>query len=375
MFEYLYIIWLAFTPYTLFLLLGIWRVRRSSRPLRNDPVRFIVQITTNGKAPSSVRKIIEALRGYNLSFPYETWTVTEEYDANEYRSDITLRVPRGYTTPNGSRAKARALCYARSVRINKGLVGEDTKLLLLDDDSIPSREYMEDSYHSEFDIGQGIIAPRIEYGASLLASIRDNTRTSDCIALCSYFNAHGNARIVHGEGLMVRSNVEVEVGWDFGQCLAEDLVFGRRATRKFRFGFINAFIEIAPPRTWGDFLVQRRRWLWGMITAFPLLDLSERFFLLGRSLTTTFFGLVSWPLIFYDLFFHIQVAPIIRWLFIVNTAAFVAYELVGNWYNTHRLKRLAEHLVLLYPAALLEAVSTVFALLTRPKGFDVIRKS
>lgn len=375
MIEYLYIIWLAFTPYTVFLLFGILRVRRSLRPLRNDPTKFIVQITTNGNAPSSVARIIETLRSYELNFPYQSWVITEDYDLTEYDSDVTLRVPHGYTTPKGSGAKARALCYARSVRINRGLVGDNTKLLLLDDDSIPSKEYMEDAYHSDFDIAQGIIAPRIDYGKSLLASIRDNTRTSDCIALCSYFNAHGNARIVHGEGLMVRSNVEVAIGWDFGQCLAEDLVFGRRATRKFRFGFINAFIEIAPPRTWRDFLVQRRRWLWGMITAFPLLDTSERFFLLGRSVTTTFFGLVSWPLIFYDLFFHIQVAPMIRWLFIVNTFAFVAYELVGNWYNTHRAKRLAQHFLLLYPAALLEAASTVFALLTRPNGFDVIRKS
>jgi cellulose synthase/poly-beta-1,6-N-acetylglucosamine synthase-like glycosyltransferase len=245
---------------------------------------------------------------------------------------------------------------------------------LLDDDAIPSKTYVEDAFHAEYDIGQGILAPRIDYGTSLLSSVRDNTRTSDCIAICSYFNHHGNARIVHGEGLMVRANVENIIGWDYGNCLAEDLVFGRKATKQFKFGFINAYVEVAPPKTWKDFLVQRRRWLWGMISAMPYLDNSERAFLISRSLTTTFFGLASWPLIFYDVFFHIQVPFFFRLLFLVNTFAFISYELIGNWFNSHNLRRVAQHLLVLYPAALLEAVSTIYGLFTRPKSFEVIRK-
>ncbi len=368
------IVWMIFLPCWIMLIFGVSRMRRPrDESMKNDPSVFIVQITTNGNASDSVNNILGEIAGYGLGFPYRSWVVTEEGDESQYSADRILRVPSDYATSNETRYKARALCYSSDVRSRENLANPETKILLLDDDSLPTKEYTEYAYHCNFDIAQGVIAPRRDYGHSLLPSIQDNARTSDCLAFCSYFNSRGNAMIIHGEGLLVRGHVEEEVGWDFGDCIAEDLVFGRKATKKFSFGFIPEFIEIVPPKSVRDFMIQRRRWFWGHISAFKHLDLAQRVFIAVRY-AAAFLGAVSYYFVIYDLLTHIDFDALPRLFFIVNSLGWMAYYAIGSYYNTGNMMEVLKAVVLAFPAAYLESCALFFSLFTKPKGFEVIAK-
>lgn len=366
--------WLVFFPYWLMLLLGLRRVFMAQRKvLKNDPKHFIIQITTLGKAHESVNDIIHEIRNYKIDFNYEIWVVTEEGDKKSYPADKVLRVPKSYKTKNNSKYKTRALCYSKDAREKLGLVGNDVKILFLDDDSLPSQKYMSSAFHANYDIAQGIISVKRNYGVSILPSIQDSIRTSDCIAFCSFFNSRGNARIIHGEGLMVRASVEQSIGWDFGDCLAEDLVFGRRATKKFQFGLIPEFVAIAPPKSIHDFLKQRRRWFWGQIRALHLVDRSQRYFIIMRY-TTAILGVISYFFVFLDQIVNFEFSSFLRSLFMLNTVGWVLYYALGNFLNLRSFKWMLLTILLAFPAGFIELIALGFSIFSRPSGFDVIEK-
>ena len=372
------LVWLPFYFNILLLCWGLWLTRRldpDPSKVHNDPKRFIVQICSSGKAPKSVNSILETVRSYHLEFPLETWVVAEEYDTNHYGADRVVKVPSGFVTPNRTGAKARALEYARRVRISEGTEDEGTKILFLDDDSYPDRGYLEYAYHTPVEIAHGYVRTDRMYGTNIITSIADNFRVVDCIATCPTFATLGSPKLIHGEGLVARGNVEREVTWDHGGAASwgEDLMFGTKASHRFTYGFIPHSIHIASPFSVGDLYRQRRRWLWGSLKSLPHLSRSERSFIVARlycgfmavpSIVLSVYGALvgaKWPL-------PLQVA------FSLGTVAFVGYYALGAWLNTHKPKRVAQTMVLFWAAAMIEAPVLLYSLLRRPKTFEVIRK-
>ncbi len=364
-------IWISSTIYTFLFSLGILRFmkrRRSNKIGTGSPDNFIIQITTKGSAADSVLRIVRQLRGYNLPFPYQIWVVGEEYDHFPYPVDRILRVPASYKTPHGTRFKARALCYAREVRMNEGVENYGTKLLLLDDDTVPTRGYITYAYRCSYEVAQGVLSARRDYGKNLLASIADSIRTADCLAFCLHFNSAGDARLVHGDGLLVRGNVENEIGWDFGYCLSEDLIFGRRATRRFSFGFIPDYVEIAPAKNLKDFFFQRRRWIWGTLMALRDLDNSERIFILARYFLGGL-GVMSAYLAISAQLFNLSFLSLFSIYILMSP-----YYVLGNWFSLHKLREAAKAFLLMLPASTLDVASLILTFILRPTGYDVIRK-
>ncbi len=372
------VMWLPF--YFNIILLG-WGMYVSSRlntdysRLKNDPERFIIQVCTNGRAPVSVNSILDSVRSFKLRFPHETWVVIEEYDTNEYDADRVVRVPAGFTTPSGAGAKARALEFAREVRISEGIENEKTKILFLDDDSFPERGYLEYAFHSTVDIAHGYIRTDRKYGTNVLTAIADNFRVTDCIATCPTFASIGKPKLIHGEGLVARGNVELEVTWDHGgrASWGEDLMFGTKASHKFRYGFIPYSIHIASPLTVKDLFKQRRRWLWGSFKSLRKLTKTEQTFILAR-LYCGFMALPSIALSAYIAVEGVTLPLPLRIVFSFGTVVFVAYYALGAWLNTHRAKMVVQTLALFWAAAIMEAPVLLYSLVNRPKGFDVIRK-
>ena len=342
---------------------------------KNDPKRFIIQICTNGKAPKSVNSILETVKSYPLEFPYETWVVAESYDKNDYGADRVISVPADFATSNGTGAKARALEYARQVRLREDMEDETTKILFLDDDSMPERDYVEYAYHSSFDIGHGFIRTDRTYGANILTSVADNFRVTDCMATCPTFASNGRPKLIHGEGLLARGNVEREITWDWGGAASwgEDLLFGTKASHKFKYGFIPFSVHISSPFTVGDLYKQRRRWLWGSILSLSELTRTEQSFIIAR----LYCGLMAIPsvaLMAYGDVEHIAFPLPFAIVFISGTFSFVAYYLIGCWLNTHQVRKVLQTLALFWLASLMEAPIIFFSILSRPRTFEVIRK-
>ena len=246
-----------------------YRLRFSRAP---DKFRLlIIQVTTTGKEQARVNEIIASIRSYALPMEHQIWVVTEPGHENCYpQADRVLIVPTEFT-PRSQR-KARALEYSCRVRVADGLDQPWVKILYNDDDVLPTKGYVLTAFDADYDVCEGITAPRTEYAtwppSHIVASHADDIRTRTCLIYCSVFQGIlGNPLYVHGEGLTVTGEAERLVTWDW-PGIAEDLTFGQNAAKMgLRWGWFHEHVELTSPWTLREFLVQRRRWLWGNIDA------------------------------------------------------------------------------------------------------------
>jgi hypothetical protein len=222
--------------------------------------KIIIQITTIQNY-NIVNKNIATIRSYDLPIPHEIWVIAEDSSLSRYiGADKILDVPANFKSI--AKYKARALDYSSQVRAKMGITSPDVKILFLDDDSIPSRKYVEKCFTGDYDIMQGIIQPRLNYGTRY--SYVENMRTLACMSVCSVYQSSGHPVWVHGEGMCVKASTEQKIGWNFDLIASEDLVFGHAcATEKMKWGFIWEPIYNTSPWSFKDFFKQRKRWLWG----------------------------------------------------------------------------------------------------------------
>jgi glycosyl transferase family 2 len=274
------------------ILVGVVRARQMSKrtafPL---PRHLIIQITTVGNE-GTVNEIIRRIRAYQLAIPFSIWVVTEPTAEATYEGvDELVVVPKDFRCQ--ASYKARALEYSRHVRVDRRLNDYFVKVLFVDDDGVPTKAYIEKVFSADFDVCEGIPAPRTGYGRFL--SHMDDLRTINCVYMCSVFQGLGRPIHVHGEGLCVRGSAEAQVTWDYRMFASEDLVFGHMAVAKSRsWGFVWEYMEITSPFTWRDFLTQRRRWLWGNIHAIRhVLPLKSSLLLIGLYVYGLFTFVVS----------------------------------------------------------------------------------
>jgi len=380
------------------LVAGHWWVRACFRRDRSRFARLIVQVTTVGKEQERVNEIVEEIRSFKLSMPHEIWVVNEPGHGDEYPSaDRVITAPAEFRAR--SRYKARALEYSRQIRRQLGYNGTDTKIVFLDDDTSPTREYLETAFEADYDVCQGTTAPRVRYGALPLRhfflSHIDDLRFHNCMTYCSATQGILNAPLfVHGEGLTVTGRAEEITTWNYPVFASEDLTFGcNAAARGLSWGYFHEYIELTSPWTWKAYFTQRRRWMWGNLHAIfhrevlPLgaaIRIGLRYFL---SLWTFLASAAAVALILSG---KVEVAS---WWFVLFWCSLVIWlgnYAAGGWVNAGRRERgqSAIHFwanriwqtlaaVLLAP---LTATWTMVALVTtlamgNPRSFEVIEKT
>jgi hypothetical protein len=250
---------------------GLLFFRRRFRENERAFSELIIQITTAGNEQTRVDEIIAQIRGYHLDMPHQIWVVTEPHDEHRYQADATIRVPAGFQCR--ARRKARALEYSRQRRTLMGLDRSDVKIVFNDDDVTLTRAYLETAFRADYDVCEGVITPRNHYSvrpfAHFLTSHADDIRTHACLVYCSVFQGLFRRPVhVHGEGMVTTGAAERIVTWDYDMTASEDLVFGQQAARLgLRWGWFHEYAEITSPWTVRDYMIQRRRWLWGDIHA------------------------------------------------------------------------------------------------------------
>ncbi len=377
-----------FLPWHILLLFGLLRIRnmRKKAGSLHEP-SFLFQITTVGTNPQSTRDVIDSIHESVADVPYTIWVVTEPGDPHTYAGAEKIVVPEEYSTPNGSTDKTRALHYSCTLRRERGLAVPSRWIILLDDDSKMTRSYFNEILKMDPTSvgGQGIISVRNGYGTHLFSSLADNIRPADCVAFCSLFNTRGNPMISHGEGFVVRADVESELGWDFGDVLSEDFLFGRKLARMYpdRFEWLNAAVEAKSPLSTEDFMTQRRRWFWGTWSALSEVQPKVAAFMIFRY-CATFFALFSFPIWILTSFFSISlpIPAFLRYALYFNVLGMFIYYQVGCYFNTKNLPlptRLKYHLLtfgLQYAIFLYEVGAFTKGFLQgKPEQFHVIRKS
>lgn len=191
-----------------------------------------------------------------------------------------LTVPRDYRTPRGTRFKARANHYAHEARMAEGEARDDVWVLHMDDDTavgpdtaLALARFISDEATDRDrprHLAQGVLSFPRELAATRLLWLADAVRPGCDIGMFSAMTGRGSPRMgLHGELLLVRASVEAEIGWDFGpSAIVEDAQFalefcGRHPGRS---GWFTARSYGASPATLRDFLRQRERWSWGLLT-------------------------------------------------------------------------------------------------------------
>ncbi|MGC2484795.1 MAG: glycosyltransferase family 2 protein [Acidimicrobiales bacterium] len=237
---------------------------RRPHPGEGSTTEAIFQITTIGNH-ETVNWITAQIRAYELPFPHQLWIVVEPFTAPGFRgADEVLVVPENFVCQ--ATHKARAQEYSRHIRDARGLERHDVKIVMIDDDTLPTREFFIDAFNADFDVCEGITTPRLGYGRFF--THMDDLRTFSCVVICATFQGCGHPIWVHGEGLTMRGSAEAAVTWDFPIVASEDLVFGQNAVGLgLKWGFLWQYVQLTSPWSWRDFIKQRRRWLWGNIHA------------------------------------------------------------------------------------------------------------
>lgn len=296
--------------------------------------KIIIQITTLDNY-DIVNRNIATIRSYDLCIPYEIWIVTESSLVNRYYgADKILRVSSEFVSK--AKYKARALDYSCKVRESLGINPMNVKILFLDDDTIPSKEYIETCHTADYDVMQGILQPKLNYGT--LYSYVENMRTLACLSVCSIYQSHGHPVWVHGEGICVKASTEQAVGWGFNLVSSEDLVFGHKcAEKKMKWGFILKSFYITSPWTFRDFFKQRKKWLWGNAHAIShLLNWKSKVRLLWFYLTGVSILWISTAATILDLTGNLDFGSLERTLFYfslfiwLGMYGYIGY-LVGRW--------------------------------------------
>jgi Glycosyl transferase family group 2 len=391
----IYAVWLL--PLIELAMLGLgqlhyrWRFRVAPR---GKYTQMIIQITTSGREQTRVSQIVNQVRGYNLAIPHQVWVVTEPGYANEYpMADLVITVPASFSAR--SERKARALEYSRRVRQSMGLSRADVKILYNDDDVALTKAYIERSFQADYDICQGIVAPRTEYGGPplghFLASHADDIRTHACLVYCSVFQGIiGRPLHVHGEGLAVTGETEHIITWDWPAFASEDLVFGQRAAEAgLKWGWFHEYAEGTPPWSLKDFVIQRARWLWGDIHGITHRDVLSRtaavitalkYIVGATSLLLSLAGLylrASGGINGQSPFFDVAKLSVVAWVTVFFACGWVgAGSRVFSRSNDSRLLS-ATVAVLVLPFSLLLTCAGVFIPLIQgnPRTFKVISKT
>jgi len=310
------------------------------------------------------------------------WVVT---DADEtFENCRTISVPTGYFC--NAVHKGRALQYAVDLREKERKNTEDTYIFHLDDESLITKQticsiltYLE---NDPSPISEGlIIYPLKETERLRITHLLDTLRPFCCFECIDFMN-RGSPAYVHGSNLLVRSNIEKEVGWNNGKTIAEDALFAIAAKNKLgskAFGWHGGVIEEKSPYTIKDLIKQRKRWFHGLTQNLKYFSPRDKTTQIIRALIWSS-GFLSGLISILAIVIEQNIPSYLKIVFSATSLLWLLSYQIGAFLNTKYLplaKRLRFHALTLISSPLLgliECSTPILALISRPKTFEVIRK-
>jgi len=378
----------------------------SKENLAQKSVIFV--LPTSGKNIDTVKQSANSVLNwsqlvknmYGLACHLEQWVVCEEkdhlqqtdrYKQIERHGSRIIVVPANYSTSNNTPYKARALQYTLELMKNEGLVGSSTWIYHQDDETMVGEDtilgvmdYVSAARPDNLYAVGIILYPNSWKGTPVRA--QECSRSYDDLRLIYTTKTRGLLAFGHhGSHLLVRSDVEYGIGWDFGNVKAEDWIFGLMLWQKHRpnGSVLKGFAYEKPPFTASDLLKQRRRWLVGAGQVVFRKDIKLRYRL------TALYGILSWlsalpSLLAFTLSIAHPTGGLFQWSgFITGFTWFSMYKYVSNGYSLNRRYIELEgggfgprlHLAASIAVGLfLDSLSPWYALFSRSKGFEVIKK-
>jgi hypothetical protein len=251
------------------------------RRIRNDP-EIIFQITTRSATRTPVVKrgiqsILESCRKveYNrFKISVITDDPTDNSELDGYGCEVVL-VPKSFKT--SAIKKGRALQYALLHRRSQDENKKQIWIYHMDDESFVTTQTILSLLKFIRD-GKGVASegpifyPLKFESANVLTALAESIRPFTCYDCVSQMTNKVVIKTpplhMHGSNLLVRSDVEDNIGWNFGPTLAEDQLFGYLVYEKYgsnSMGWHGGVLLEQPPLNIKDHFMQRRRWVLGSL--------------------------------------------------------------------------------------------------------------
>jgi hypothetical protein len=259
--------------------------------------RFSIQITTKGGEAHIIKEGLEVFEKIYQILPAQLAQLitvdllSENADDIKYLNEVTMSfgfnfhvVPKDYLTPNGTQLKARALQYMIDQR--QSIDRKNNYIIHLDAESILTLQclcaimYSVGKATDKQVIFQGpIFYPHYWNFTNPISKQMESLRPWNCYE-CRSSTDRSYPFHLHGSNLVVREDIEKQVGWDFGllygyPLVAEDLLFGLRAyllMGKSAFAWHGGILLEQPGLSVADSIKQRIRWIRGTLQAQALLQ-------------------------------------------------------------------------------------------------------
>lgn len=313
--------WFSTIPVAFLTLTRLLRNRRifvetDLRRIHNDP-EIIFQITTRSatRTPVVIRgveSIIESCSKVNYD-SYEISVVTDDEKdkgtLSNYKCEVIV-VEKEYST--NAIKKGRALQYAVEFRRKCAKNSLKQWVFHMDDESCVTTQtvlsllkFIRSSGPAVVSEGPIFYPLKFEF-ANPLTAIAESIRPFTCYDCVSQMTNPPPLHM-HGSNLLVRSDIEDMIGWNFGPTLAEDQLFGYKVYEKYgpkSLGWHGGILLEQPPLNIKDHFMQRRRWVLGSLQNMNKFPIIHKFKVMFK-LSTYFLGFIS-GIVSIFLYFHLQ---------------------------------------------------------------------
>ena len=300
--------WLSYVPIAV---ISVWRILKNRkvfveqdlRRIHNDPA-IIFQITTRSatKTPVVKRGILSVMNSaHKVNFyNYRISVVTDDpEDASTLRNEKceVVMVDRDFHT--NAIKKGRALQYAVEHRRRAGTNTDKHWIFHMDDESYVTSQTIL-ALLKFIREGRGVASegpifyPLKFESANRLTAIAESIRPFACYDCVSQMTNPPPLHM-HGSNLLIRSDIEDDIGWNFGPTLAEDQMFGFKVYEKYgrgAMGWHGGILLEQPPLNLKDHFFQRRRWVLGTMQNLQKFPRLHRYKLMFKSITY-FLGFAS----------------------------------------------------------------------------------
>lgn len=290
---YLAVVWSIDAPLAVIGLLGALHISRRgggriprSRFSGTTDRKVVFTVPTLGRADTAnaLRRVLRSITDHapNNLTAWRIDVVTEQGADGRLLDELcqqpnvrVLVVPSSYETPNGAKFKTRANHYAMEQRRRHGENDARTYVYHLDDDThigpdtVASLAEFIVVAHDRHYLAQGTLAFPRELTTSGLAWYCDAIRPASDLTRFAFFTGALARPLggLHGEHVIIRADIEDEIGWDYHDTVIEDAYFALEFAQRYpgRSTTLKSFSYGASPSSVSELVRQRRRWCEGLL--------------------------------------------------------------------------------------------------------------
>ncbi|HLI45760.1 MAG TPA: glycosyltransferase family 2 protein [Geobacterales bacterium] len=362
---------------------------------RSKQYMIIFQIVTKGTNIKALERSILSVKywiskikeKYHYDINSEIWLVVdEEYKDNvEHLIDGNVRlieIPRDFTTKKDTKYKARALEYANLIRRKLGLNKANVWVYHQDEETCVGEDtimgILEFANKGNKHIGCGMIIYPLDWKNEVTYA-EEMLRSADDLRLLSLIKQGKLPFGYHGSHFLTRADIEDEIGWDFGENRAEDMLFYLNAQKKSKeLGLLKGFAYEKAPQNVIDFLKQRSRWIKGAFDTLKSRELNIREKpIIIYSILLWYLAIPSIAVSILSIFFPGGISPYLGFI-----SGFVWYSLIDNYrigyeMNANYIEGEIDIRKLIFnmvKGAILEAIAPWYSLFKKTKEFEIIKK-